>query len=431
MLRPVRPLAAHPPRRVAMLSIHTSPLEQPGSGDAGGLNVYVVELTTRLARLGVEVDVFTRAASPDLPAAVPLAPGVVVRHLHTGCGDGAAKEDLPGQLGALTAAVLRAEARGAGYDLVHSHYWLSGQVGCAVAERWGVPLVHTMHTMARVKNLALAPGDPPEPRTRELGEAQVVEAAERLIANTDEEAGELVDLYSADPARVDVVPPGVDLEVFRPQPRAAVRHRLGLPADALVVLFVGRVQPLKAPDVLVRATAALLARDPRLRARLRVVICGGPSGSGLSQPRALADLAVALGVDDVVTFQPPAPRDELAAWYSAADLTVVPSRSESFGLVAVESQACATPVVAAAVGGLRTAVQDGVSGVLVEGHDPERWGAVLGELLHDPGRRVRLGAGAARHAAGFGWERTAEAVARVYAAARESHRFTTRAAAGS
>lgn len=415
-----------------MLSIHTSPLDQPGTGDAGGLNVYVVELSKRLAALGVEVDIFTRATGAGLAPVVELAPGVLVRHLVAGPLEGLAKEDLPGQLCALAAGTLRVEAahEPGRYDAVHSHYWLSGQVGWLAAERWGVPLIHTMHTMARVKNLTVGPDDHPEPVTREIGEVQVVEAADRLIANTDQEARELVGLYDADPDRVEVIAPGVDLETFRPQPRARARARAGLRQDALVLLFVGRVQPLKAPDVLVRATARLLEHDPSLRQRLQVVVCGGPSGAGLERPESLAALAAELGVQDVVRFTPPVPREDLAALYGAADLTVIPSRSESFGLVAVESQACGTPVVAAAVGGLRTAVDDGVSGVLVEGHDPGRWAEVLGSLLADPERRAQLSTGAVEHAAGFGWTRTAQAVAQVYDDAVEAARFRERAVAG-
>jgi D-inositol-3-phosphate glycosyltransferase len=234
------------PRRVAMVSVHTSPLDQPGTGDAGGMNVYVVEISRRLAALGVEVDLITRATSSDLDPVVELEPGVTVRHVTAGPFEGLAKEDLPAQLCAFTSGVMRIEAtREPGwYDLVHSHYWLSGQVGWLAAERWDVPLVHSMHTMAKVKNLTLADGDTPEPVARAIGEAQVVEAADRLVANTEEEARQLVELYDADPHRVVTVPPGVDLDLFGPGSVAASRARLGLPADAVVLLFVGRIQPL-------------------------------------------------------------------------------------------------------------------------------------------------------------------------------------------
>jgi D-inositol-3-phosphate glycosyltransferase len=327
-----------------------------------------------------------------------------------------AKEDLPGRLCAFTAGVLRAEAtRDPGhYDLVHSHYWLSGQVGWLAAQRWGTPLVHSMHTMAKVKNAALADGDTAEPRSRELGETDVVAAADRLLAFTADEARALVDLYDASPERVDVVPPGVDLATFTPGHRAAARAALGLPADAEVLLFAGRIQPLKAPDVLLRAVAALVDGDSTRRERMVVAVVGGPSGSGLAHPEQLAKLCGELGIGDLVRFAPPVPQPDLARWYQAADVTVVPSYSESFGLVAVESQACGTPVVAARVGGLTTAVADGASGLLIDGHEPADYAAALHRLLSDQVLRRRLGDGAVRHAARFDWSATAAAVLDSY-----------------
>ncbi len=410
-------------RRIAMLSVHTSPLDQPGTGDAGGMNVYVVELARRLAEAGTEVEIFTRATTSELAPSVQLAPGVVVRHVAAGPYEGLSKEDLPAQLCAVTSGVLRAEARREPgyYDLVHSHYWLSGQVGWLAKERWGVPLVHSMHTMAKVKNSALADGDSPEPALRSIGEAQVVEAADRLVANTDDEADQLVGLYGADPDRVRVVSPGVDLHRFSPGDRSAARERVGLDPDAVVLMFVGRIQPLKAPDLLIRAAAELLAIRPSLRSRLVVAVVGGPSGSGLAHPESLDELARALGVRDVVRFHPPVTQDQLPDFYRAADLVVVPSYSESFGLVAVEAQACGTPVVASDVGGLPTAVADGVSGVLVEGHDAAMWAKVLEQLIDEPSRREHLAAGAVVHARSFGWDATAAAMQQVYAEAILSH----------
>jgi D-inositol-3-phosphate glycosyltransferase len=398
-----------------MLSVHTSPLEQPGTGDAGGLNVYVVEVARQLAARDVEVEVFTRTTTAALDPVVELAPGVLVRHVTAGPYEGLGKDDLPGQLCAFAAGVMRtaAHAPEGHYDLVHSHYWLSGQVGWLAHDRWHVPLVHTMHTMARVKNAHLAEGDAPEPPGREIGEVQVVEAADRLIANTDREAEELVQLYDADPGKVVVVPPGVDLDLFGPGDRRAARAATGLPQDAKVLLFVGRIQPLKAPEVLVHAAAELLARHPDWVGELVVAVLGGPSGSGLAHPHGLEDLARDLGIAASVRFAPPVPREELAQWYRAADLVVVPSHSESFGLVAVEAQACGTPVVAADVGGLPTAVGD--AGVLVEGHDPRVWARRIEALLLDPARREELSARALRHAAQFGWDRTTERLLEVYA----------------
>jgi D-inositol-3-phosphate glycosyltransferase len=373
-----------------MLSLHTSPVEQPGVGDAGGMNVYIMELSRRLAAQGVEVEVFTRATSGDVPPIEYIEPGFIVRNVVAGPLEPLPKADLPSQLCAFTAAVLRAEAakEPGWYDLIHSHYWLSGQVGWLAKERWGIPLVHSMHTLARVKNAALAEGDAPEPSARAIGEAQVVEAADRLIANTAAEAGELIDLYDADPAAVSVVPPGVDLALYRPGSRTAARARLGLPANRHVLLFVGRIQPLKAPDLLIRALAV---------------------------PDHLIRLAEQLGVADLVRFEPPAAGDRLADFYRAASVTVVPSYSESFGLVALESQACGTPVVAARVGGLVTTVSDGVSGLLVDGHEPASYADVLTRFLSDADVRRSLATGAIAHAAGFDWDRTVDGVIDVYA----------------
>jgi D-inositol-3-phosphate glycosyltransferase len=407
------------PRRVAVLSIHTSPLDQPGTGDAGGMNVYVVETAKRLAQSGVEVEIFTRSTSSALPSVVEMAPGVTVRHVTAGPFEGLLKQDLPGQLCAVTAGVMRAEAaRPEGwFDLIHSHYWLSGQVGWLAKERWNVPLIHSMHTMAKVKNRDLADGDRPEPEMRVIGEQQVVAAADRLIANTSDEASELIDLYRADPDDVDVVHPGVDLDTFTVGNRARARAGRGLRDDAVVLLFVGRIQPLKAPDVLIRAAAELLARDRSLRDRLVVAICGGPSGSGLEQPTALIDLARSLGVLELVRFEPPTDRAALVEWYQAADVAVVPSHSESFGLVAVEAQACGTPVVAAAVGGLRTAVADQVSGLLVDGHDPRDFATAIARITGQPELRQELSQGARMHAASFGWAATTAGLLTSYSAA--------------
>ncbi|MEV3977967.1 D-inositol-3-phosphate glycosyltransferase [Nonomuraea sp. NPDC049758] len=405
--------------RVATISMHTSPLDQPGTGDAGGMNVYIVESARRLAQLGVEVEIFTRATARDQPPVAELAPGVLVRHLTAGPYEEMDRADLPGQLCAFLSEVLRTEAMydPGRYDVIHSHYWLSGQVGWLAKERWGVPLVHTMHTMAKVKNLLLAQDDKPEPQARVVGEEQVVEIADRLVANTADEARELIDLYGAARQRVAVVNPGVNLTVFQPASQGAARQRLGLPQDARVLLFVGRIQPLKAPDVLLRAASRMLIDDPSLRGRLVVACVGGPSGNGLARPSILTELAGELGISDVVRLVPPAPQEELADWYRAADVTVVPSYSESFGLVALESQACGTPVAAAAVGGLRTAVHDGVSGVLVDGHDPDEWARVLHRLVTLPEWREQLSRGARTHAAAFGWQATAGRLMEVYAGA--------------
>lgn len=415
-------------RRVCVLSVHTSPLEQPGTGDAGGMNVYVVETATRMARRGVAVEIFTRATSSEQPPVAALAPGVLVRHVAAGPFEGLGKNDLPSQLCAFTAGVLRAEARHEPgyYDVVHSHYWLSGQVGWLARDRWGVPLVHSAHTLARVKNAALAEGDEPEPMVRVIGEDQVVAEADRLISNTDEEARQLIELYHADPRRTVTIPPGVDLGRFRPGSRVAARTLLGLPQDAVVLAFVGRIQPLKGPDVLLRAAAELLGRDPALRERLVVLVAGGPSGSGLAEPTALHELAATLGISGNVRFLPPQGAG-LAEVYRAADVVAVPSHNESFGLVALEAQACGTPVVAAQVGGLPVAVADGRSGLLVPGHRAEQWADALRAAVE---RRDELGAGAVVHARAFSWDRTADTLLATYTGAAAEYTQRQRVLAG-
>ncbi len=397
-----------------MLSVHTSPLAQPGTGDAGGMNVYVLQTALELARRGVEVEIFTRATSSADAPLVQVAPGVLVRNVVAGPFEGLDKNDLPTQLCAFTAGVLRAEAthEPGYYDIVHSHYWLSGQVGWLAADRWAVPLVHTAHTLAAVKNAALAEGDAPEPALRAVGEQQVVDEADRLIVNTEIEAQQLVSLHNADRQHIDVVHPGVDLRVFTPGAKRDARAALGLDPREKVVAFIGRIQPLKAPDVLLRAVAKL--------PDIRVVIAGGPSGSGLATPEGLVHLAAELGITDRVTFLPPQSRDDLVRVYRAADIVAVPSYNESFGLVAVEAQACGTPVVAAAVGGLPVAVRDGVSGALVDGHDPEAWAKTLDEVLaKDP---VALSKAAVEHAATFSWAHTVDGLLDSYAHAITDYR---------
>ena len=403
--------------RIATLMVHTSPLEQAGMGDAGGMNVYVIENSIKMANAGVEVDIFTRADKSGLADAVQIANGVTVHHLEAGPIGALTKEELPSQISALTHAFMEHQ-RGKPndfYDIIHSHYWISGQLGWMISERTGVPLVHTMHTMARVKNRALAEGDVPEPLIRALGEEQIVQNSKALIANTDAEAASLVSLYGADTDRVKVVTPGVDLQRFTPgHGKASARNILDIASDAIMLMFVGRIQPHKGPEVLVRAIAELVARAPHLRSKLALVIMGGASGTGINEPDRLAKLATFLGVADLIHFKEPVSRSELADWYRASDLVCVPSYSESFGLVALEAQACGTPVIASAVGGLRTAVSDGISGILVDGHDPKAWASVVSRLIAEPQRRVLLSMGALDHSKKFGWENTARQTLDVY-----------------
>jgi D-inositol-3-phosphate glycosyltransferase len=396
------------------------------------MNVYIEQTAIRMAQRGVGVEIFTRATSSEQPPAVELAPGVVVRHVPAGPYEGLSKDDLPSQLCAFTAAVLRHEAvhEPGYYDVVHSHYWLSGQAGWLARDRWGVPLVHSAHTLAKVKNSLLADGDNPEPKARLIGEEQVVAEADRLVGNTEIESAQLVELYGADPTRTVTIPPGVDLHRFVPGDQAMERRKLGLAPDAVVLAFVGRIQPLKAPDVLLHAAAELLAttraRDEaewrELRRRLVVLVVGGPSGTGLAEPSALRKLAAQLGIADVVRFLTPRPRADLVGIYRAADVLAVPSHNESFGLVALEAQACGTPVVAADVGGLPIAVAHERSGLLVAGHEARAWADALASVALDRARRLRMAAAAVTHARRFSWDRTAEALLATYADAMSEFR---------
>jgi len=407
--------------RVALLSVHTCPLDQPGVGDSGGMNVYVRQAARRLADMGVEVDVFTRWAGAS-ERIRQMDPGVRVIHLEAGPAEPIPKEALGEHLCEFMYALLRFEAAEEApgvatprYDVVHSHYWLSGRVGRRVAERWGVPLVQSFHTLGRVKNLTLADGDTPEPAARIAAEERIVRTADTVLAPTPIEAAELVRLYGATPDRVRVVPPGVDTDVFKPvpnDPRAAeIRARLGLEGRS-VILFVGRLQPLKAPDVVVRAVAHLAERRPDLDPVALVV--GGPSGRAGTGPATLVDLAATLGASGRVIPLEPVPHADLAAFYRAADVVAVPSRTESFGLVALEATACGTPVVASDVGGLRTAIRDGVGGLLVEPADSLAFADGLERVLGDRPTAEAMGHAGARYARRFDWRRAAAGLLAVY-----------------
>ncbi len=391
-------------RRVAFLSLHTSPMEQPGSGDAGGMNVYIRALAAALAETGVEVEIFTRSTAAGQAAVEHPSPGVCVHNVLAGPRRKLPKEQLPELLHSMVAEIdrIRQLQPHGRYDVIHSHYWVSGVAGLELSRLWNVPLVHTMHTMAKVKNLLLESGEQPEPRRREDGEHRIVDGATRLIANTGAEAAELVSHYNADADHIDVAPPGVDLAVFTPAFRTRARAEHGVPPEGFHLLFAGRIQRLKGPQILIKAAALLRARRPDIDLQLTIV--GALSGSKDFDLHALIS---STGMDDVVTHHAPVSAPKLAGWYRSADVVVMPSFSESFGLVALEAQACGTPVVATRVGGLSRAIFDGRTGLLVEGHKPGDWADVLEALHDDPATRGDLGRAAAVYALGFGWQRTA------------------------
>ena len=402
------------PHRVAMVSMHTSPLAIPGVGDAGGLNVYVYEVARRLGERGLKVDVFTRQDSTEATGTVELNEHARVIHIPAGPPEPVAKEDVPALVSEFAAAL---DPVIGDYQVVHSHYWLSGLVGSELARRHGTPLVHTMHTMARVKNQALGTDQQSEPDVREEGEARIVADASILTANTIDEAAELQHHYSARPEQLVVVPPGVDLHTFHPCDQPKSRAQLGIAQDAQVILFVGRIQPLKAPDVLIEAVARLVTARPERRDQLRLIIIGSPSGPEARWSTTLPGLVRSLEIDDVVEFRPHSPRAELFRWYCASDVVGVPSHTESFGLVALEAQACGRPVVATDVGGLRHTVEDGHTGILVRDHDAEDWARALSAVLDDEDVATWLGANGAVHASRFSWDNTAAATLRAYQAA--------------
>ncbi|MEA2556556.1 MAG: D-inositol-3-phosphate glycosyltransferase [Actinomycetota bacterium] len=379
------------------------------------MNVYIREVADRLAARGVTLDLFTRSRSIDAPPVVELGSGARVINIKAGPASPMPKAELPRYLPEFLGGVLRlAREDGLGYDIVHSHYWLSGWVGRSAKEEWGTPLVASFHTLGKVKNYSLARGEPPESAARLAGEERVIAASDRILAPTPTEAAQLVGLYGADPTHIRLVPPGVDHELFAPRGREAALEELHL-AGLRLALYVGRLQAHKGPDVAVRTLAEAIARDPEATRHLQLAIVGGPSGveHGAEVAR-LMELASALDVTDRVMLYPPQTQRRLADFYSAADVVLVPSRSESFGLVALEAQACGTPVIASSVGGLRYVVQDGVGGFLVEGHDPGDHAERLIQILRSPTLQAELGERGARQALRFTWDATAAELQNVY-----------------
>ena len=389
---------------VAVLSLHTSPLAQPGSGDSGGMNVYVRELVSSLAQAGVESSVYVRRWRHDLPDVVEVEPGFRVVHVDAGPVD-LAKEDLPEVVDDFARGVRRHLEAGPPVTALHANYWLSGVAAHQLKHELRLPLVTTFHTLARVK----AEYGDHEPLHREQGEAEIVGCADVLLASCRAEADQLVEHYAADPGRIEIVPPGVDHAFFSPGDRTGARQALDL-GDQPVILFVGRIQPLKRLDVAIDALAALPDDDAVL------VVVGGASGAEgpaeLAREQRRIDDA---GLSGRVRFVPPQPHHLLSSWYRAADAVVVPSRSESFGLVALEAAACGTPVVAAAVGGLTTLVDDGVTGFLVDGADPAVYADRLAAVLHDPVAAASMGRAAAARAQRYTWSTTAGRLRRIYA----------------
>ncbi|MGA2473087.1 MAG: glycosyltransferase [Acidimicrobiales bacterium] len=410
-------------RRLAVLSLHTSPLAQPGTGDGGGMNVYVRELTAALARSGVTCDVFTRAWSDGLPEVVDVEPGLRVHHVQAGPLHAVPKESLPGVVDEFTARVLERMAAapesgtdpggGLPYTSVHANYWLSGLSGHVIKHELNLPLVCTFHTLDRVK----AESMPEEveadmPHRRAEAEASIINCSDAVLASCTVEADQIALLYGGDPGRIRIVPPGVDHAFFGPGHRPQARRALGLPVDGRLLLFVGRIQPLKCADVAIETLAELLETE---REPYRLVVVGGPSGPhGEKSLQGLYDVADARGVREHVHFIDPQPHELLSSYYRAADVCVVPSRSESFGLVALEAAACGTPVVASAVGGLTTLVDHGHTGFLVDDADPIAYAAAVRRVFDEPLAAERFSTASVLRARRYTWRAAARTLVELH-----------------
>ena len=397
-------MAATPAQRVAVLSLHTSPLAQPGVGDGGGMNVYVRELTSSLARLGVECTTYTRAWKPGLPEVVDIEPNHRLVHVRAGDFD-LPKERLVDVVPEFTDTVSHHIRTHAPAQVVHANYWLSGLSGHLIKHDLNLPLITTFHTLARVKTLY---GDT-ESREREAVESSIIGCSDAIFVSCREERDLFRSLYGNSPGTVDVITPGVDRAYFSPGSRSGARSALSLGSQP-VLLFVGRIQPLKGLDVAVETLAALGRSDATL------LVVGGASGTeGAAELARVNTLADSLGVSGQIRFVEPQPHHLLATYYRAADVVLVPSRSESFGLVALEASACGTPVVATAVGGLLSLVEDGVNGYLVPERDGHLFAKRVAQILADAQLARAMGVSAVRRSAAYSWRGAAVRMRRVVA----------------
>ena len=391
-------------QRVAVISLHTSPLLQPGSGDSGGMNVYVRELVSSLSQTGVECTTFTRADREGLPAEVMIEPGHRVVHIEAGPHH-LPKEALPEVSDEFCHGIIEWIKANETPDVIHGNYWLSGVVGHHLKHELGVPFVSTFHTLARVK----AEGGDPEPLWRDRAEAEIIQCSDGICVSCAEEEEQFRRLYGDPAGRIEIISPGVERAFFAPGAREAARHAIGFDVDRPLVLFVGRIQPLKGPDVAIRALAALERDDVQL------VLVGGSSGrNGDVQAAEAHALVDELGLHDQVHFIEPQPHHILSSWYRAADVVLVPSRSESFGLVALEAAACGIPVVASAVGGLLSLVDDGETGFLIAGRRPTDFATAIAAILDDAELAASMGAAAEARARLYTWRAAADRLRSLY-----------------
>lgn len=398
-------------RRVAYLSMHTCPLVQPGNGDAGGMNVYIHELALAMAANDVEVVVFTRRSDMETPEVVNVAPGYQVVHVAAGPPERLAIDEMAPHVAEFAEGVVKWLAgTGSRFDIVHSHYWLSGWAGVLVKEALDMPLVNSFHTLGRVKDLNRRGDEPASSLMRTMTEEEVIARSNCVVASTPFEFDDLVEHYGARLEALCTSPPGIDHDLFAPGDRTEARTRLGIDPAIPLVLFAGRIQPLKGIDIAIEALARSTA-DPAPH----LLVIGGPSGSdGYRELVALRELTTTLHVDDRVEFIAPQPHDQLAGYYRAADVLVMPSRSESFGLVAAEAQACGLPVVAASVGGLPFVVHHEASGLLVGSHEAADYARAIDRVLGDERLSTKLSEGAIFKSREFSWPKTVDRFLELY-----------------
>lgn len=399
-------------RRIAVIAYHSSPLTEPGTGDAGGMTVYVREVARVMAKLGIRTDVFTRSATGQLEI-TDIYPAARVIAIPAGPRGEIGKTDLVAHIPAFVEGMaVFAEENHLDYELIHSHYWQSGLAGAEIAKRWTVPLVHSNHTLAKVKNQYLPPGDTPEPALRLEGEHRVIDGADILIASTDEEWQHLACLYGASHDRIKTIYPGVDHGSFSPGSKADARAELGLSVEGAVLTVVGRIQPLKGLGLALEALEELVGALDR---PVTLLVVGGPSGSaGEAEEMRLKALVRSLGLASNVRFEGPQPHEHTPTYYRAADALLVCSYSESFGLSALEAHASGTPVVGTDVGGLRHIVRDGISGFLTESREPSEFAARLKTLLGDPRLQASFAEAALEASRDFTWQRTGRELAELY-----------------
>ncbi len=414
------------PVHVAMLSVHTCPLAVLGGKKTGGMNVYVRELTKELSRRGIHIDVFTRSQDSCVPHVSEAALGHKTRVIHIPTGPErplSTKEVYPYLPEFVSGVRTFAAQNRVAYDLLHSHYWLSGWAALRLRQVWDVPVMQMFHTLGHMKNRIAQHPDESEPEIRLQTEYEIMRAADYLIAATPAERTQLMWLYGADMHKIRIIPPGVDLEHFYPMPKAEARQAIGVPEKDRMILFVGRIEPLKGIDTLLRAIAILKDQIDDKRCSTYLSIIGGDpndDNGGNAEMQRLQALCQALSLDDLVTFLGSKSQETLQYYYAAADAVIMPSHYESFGLVALEAMACGTPVIASEVGGLAYLIQDGVTGFHVPDRDPEELAGRICSLLNNPALRQKMSVNAVKNAQQYSWSRVGAAIRELYSQALAS-----------